>query len=159
MKYIWNNSFLNCGCRLYAPQVDQSWNDWVFVWNAKCISIPRVSIYYYYYYKKKTQQNNNKQICSPSPRSWRLAVLSRRAIEILAEPSAHLLRPPAELGPCGLSGLGTNLVDPSIKMAASSKRSLYNPAPSQTPPPQIRYFELVWKIISYSLSYFKASMS
>ena len=93
--------------------------------------------------KKKTQQNNNKQICSLSPRSWRLAVLSRRAIEILAEPSAHLLSPPVELGPCGLSGLGTNLVDPSIKMAASSKRSLYNPAPSQTPPPQIRYFRLV----------------
>ena len=82
-----------------------------------------------------------------------------RAIEILAEPPSHLLSSPVELGPFGSSGLGTNLVRPSIKMAASSKRSLYNPAPSQTPPPQIRYFRIVWKIISYSLSYFKSSMS
>lgn len=35
-------------------------------------------------------------------------------------------------------GLGTNEREFWSKMA-SSKRSLYNPAPSQTPPPQIRY--------------------
>ena len=45
------------------------------------------------------------------------------------------------------------------KMAASSKRSLYNPAPSQTPPPQIRYFMALWTISLYNSFDFKVFMS
>ena len=136
------------------------------------ISTPWVSIYFYK--TEKTQQNNNKQICSPSLRSWRLAAGGWRLaaggwrLAVLSGARLKFWRSRDQLI-CSVPRSSLDRADgvawvrsagrPSIKMAASSKRSLYNPAPSQTPPPQIRYFGLVWKIISYSLSYFKASMS
>lgn len=80
----------------------------------------------------KRKKKNSKQICSPSPTP---------SVIILAR-GRYLLSSPGRAWNVRIEWPGYEPSSPCIKMAASSKRSLYNPAPSQTPPPQIRYFGL-----------------